>query len=431
MPKELALLAFSKRGGRSRCRSIITQSSRGEFMPGPLSTIRVLDLTRVLAGPWATQMLADFGAEVIKIEKPGEGDDTRGWGPPFVTNGDGTVGDAAYFQSANRGKLSVCIDMAQPEGQSLIKQLAAVSDVVVENFKVGGLKKYGLDYESLKRINPRLVYCSITGFGQDGPYANRAGYDFMIQGMAGVMSITGETDGNPMKVGVAFSDVFAGLHAVIGIQTALYHRERTGEGQFIDISLLDSQVSVLANQALNYLVGGKVPQRLGNAHPNIVPYQTFKTSDGHINIAVGNDRQFTEYCRITGISVDAKFATNRGRVEHRNELVPLLAPAMKTRTTAQWVEAFEAAAVPCGPINTIDQVFANEQVLARGMQIGLTREDGVQVPGVANPIVFSETPVAYETPAPILGNGTDKVLRNLLKLDPQHVESLKAQGVIS
>jgi crotonobetainyl-CoA:carnitine CoA-transferase CaiB-like acyl-CoA transferase len=400
-------------------------------MPSPLSHIRVLDLTRVLAGPWCTQMLADFGAEVIKIEKPGEGDDTRGWGPPFVSNADGSRGDAAYFQAANRGKQSVAIDMATSEGQSLIKRLAAVSDVVVENFKVGGLQKYGLDYAGLKAINPKIVYCSITGFGQTGPFANRAGYDFMIQGMAGVMSITGEPNGEPMKMGVAFSDIFAGLHAVIGIQAALLHRERTGEGQHIDISLLDTQVSVLANQALNYLVGGKVPQRLGNAHPNIVPYQTFATKDGHIIIAVGNDRQFVEFCRIIGVTVDAKFATNRGRVEGRAELIPQLAPAMLARTTAEWVQAFEAAAVPCGPINTIDQVFANEQVLARGLQLGLTRGDGVQVPGVANPIVFSETPVQYEKAPPKLGDGTAAVLRSVLGLDDDDIGKLIASGVIA
>ena len=269
-------------------------------MSGTLKGLRVLDLTRVLAGPWATQMLADFGADVVKIEKPGEGDDTRGWGPPFLTNPDGSRGDAAYFQSANRGKQSVCIDMATPQGQELLRKLAAQSDVVIENFKVGGLAKYGLDYDSLKTVNPRLIYCSITGFGQTGPFAQRAGYDFMIQGMAGVMSITGSPDGEPMKMGVAFSDVFAGLHAVIGITSALYHRERTGQGQHIDISLLDSQVAVLANQSLNYLVGGKVPQRLGNAHPNIVPYQTFETKDGHIIMSIGTDRQYAEYCRIIG-----------------------------------------------------------------------------------------------------------------------------------
>lgn len=402
-------------------------------MAGPLSNIRVLDLTRVLAGPWATQMLADFGAEVIKIEKPGEGDDTRGWGPPFLKNPDGSRGDAAYFQSANRGKWSVAIDMAQPEGQKLIRDLAAKSDVVIENFKTGGLKKYGLDYESLKAVNPRLIYCSITGFGQDGPFANRAGYDFMIQGMAGIMSITGEKEGPPIKMGVAFSDIFAGLHAVTGILAALYHRERGGEGQFIDISLLDSQVAVLANQALNYLVGGKAPGRLGNAHPNIVPYQTFATADGHIIMAVGTDRQYAEYCAIIGapdLAADERFKTNRGRVENREALIPLLRPLMKKRATAEWVEAFEAAAVPCGPINTLDEVFANPQVLARGLQIGLTRDDGLQVPGVANPIVFSETPNVYEKPSPRLGDGTARVLGEILGLGPEALSILRAKKII-
>jgi crotonobetainyl-CoA:carnitine CoA-transferase CaiB-like acyl-CoA transferase len=402
-------------------------------MSGPLTGLRVLDLTRVLAGPWATQTLADFGAEVIKIEKPGAGDDTRGWGPPFITNADGTRGDAAYFQSANRGKWSVCIDMSVAEGQKLIRDLAAKSDIVIENFKVGGLAKYGLDYEALRKINSRLIYCSITGFGQNGPYATRAGYDFMIQGMAGVMSITGEKDGGPIKMGVAFSDVFAGLHAVIGIQAALLHREKTGEGQHIDISLLDSQVAVLANQALNYLVGGKVPGRLGNAHPNIVPYQTFETKDGHIIMAVGNDRQYAEYCTIIGaahLGNDEKYKTNRGRVENRDTLIPLLQPFMKARTTAQWVEAFEAASVPCGPINTIDQVFANSQVMARGMQIGLTRDDGIQVPGVANPIVFSETPLDYDKPSPRLGDGTERILKDVLSLNSGDIANLKKSGAI-
>jgi crotonobetainyl-CoA:carnitine CoA-transferase CaiB-like acyl-CoA transferase len=400
-------------------------------MAGALGGLRVLDLTRVLAGPWASQMMADFGAEVVKIEKPGEGDDTRGWGPPFVKNADGSDGDAAYFQSANRGKQSVCVDFTKPEGASLIKGLAAKSDILIENYKVGGLAKYGLDYASLAAINPRLIYCSITGFGQTGPYANRAGYDFMIQGMAGVMSITGASDGEPMKMGVAFSDVFAGLHAVIGIQAALYAREQTGLGQHIDISLLDSQVSVLANQALNYLVGGKVPGRLGNAHPNIVPYQTFETADGHIIIAVGNDRQFAEFCRIIGVSFDAKFATNRGRVEGRAELIPLLAPPMKTNSTAQWVAAFEAAAVPCGPINTIDQVFENPQVKARGLQLSLFREDGVAVPSVANPIVFSQTPNTYAGPSPELGQNTTDVLDRVLGIGAAEADVLKAKGVIS
>ena len=402
-------------------------------MTGALSNIRVLDLTRVLAGPWATQMLADFGAEVIKIEKPGEGDDTRGWGPPFIRNADGSNGDAAYFLAANRGKQSVCIDMATPEGQKLIRALAEKSDVVIENFKVGGLQKYGLDYASLKLVNPKLVYCSITGFGQDGPYANRAGYDFMIQGMAGSMSITGEPDGQPMKSGVAYADIFTGLHAVIGITAALFHRERTGVGQFLDLALLDSQVAVLANQASNYLVGGKVPGRLGNAHPNIVPYQTFETADGHIIMAVGNDRQFKEYCAIIGVAEladDEHYKTNRGRVENRVALTALLTPPMRARTTSQWVDAFEAASVPCGPINTIAQMFADPQVLSRGLQIGLTREDGVQVPGVANPIRFSETPVDYEKAPPILGDATNSILTRVLGLSDSEIAALNVSGAI-
>ncbi|MEP6827272.1 MAG: CaiB/BaiF CoA-transferase family protein [Aestuariivirga sp.] len=403
-------------------------------MSGALSGLRVLDLTRVLAGPWATQMLADFGAEVIKIERPGEGDDTRGWGPPFVKNADGTDGDAAYFHSANRGKKSVCIDMAKTEGASLIKALATKSDILVENFKVGGLAKYGLDYESLSKLNPRLIYCSITGFGQTGPYAVRAGYDFMIQGMAGVMSITGEPDGEPMKMGVAFSDVFAGLHAMIGIQAALYAREKTGMGQHIDISLLDSQVSVLANQALNYLVSGKIPQRLGNEHPNIVPYQTFATKDGHIIMAVGNDRQYAELCRIIGaahLGSDERFKTNRGRVEHRAELVPALRPFMKARTTSEWTKAFEADAVPCGPINTIDQVFENPQVKARGMLQHLNTPDGRKVPTVASPVVLSKSPVQATSPSPRLGQDTAAVMRDVLGLDAGETEALKLKGILA
>jgi crotonobetainyl-CoA:carnitine CoA-transferase CaiB-like acyl-CoA transferase len=402
-------------------------------MKGALSGLRVLDLTRVLAGPWATQMLADFGAEVIKIEKPGEGDDTRGWGPPFLTNPDGSRGDAAYFQAANRGKHSVCIDMTKSQGQDILRQLAAKSDIVIENFKVGGLKKYGLDYGSLKVVNPRLIYCSITGFGQSGPFANRAGYDFMIQGMAGVMSITGAPEGEPQKIGVAFSDIFAGLHAVIGIQAALFHRERTGEGQHIDISLLDSQVAVLANQALNYLVGGNIPKRLGNAHPNIVPYQTFETADGYIIIAVGSDRQYTEFCNIIGAPElsHAPYNTNRGRVENRGTLIPMLLPFLKTRSTQDWVDAFESAAVPCGPINSIDEVFQNPQVLARGLVKTLERDDGLKVPTVQNPIVFSQTPTEVKRPSPILGKDTSPILQSLLGLNEDEIAGLAKLGVIN
>ena len=406
-------------------------------MAGPLQDIRVLDLTRVLAGPWATQILADFGAEVIKVEKPGEGDDTRGWGPPFVTNPDGSRGDAAYYLSANRGKQSVAIDMAKPEGQKLLRDLAAKSDVVMENFKVGGLKKYGLDYESLKAINPKLIYCSITGFGQTGPYAQRAGYDFMIQGMGGIMSITGQPDGTPgaepVKTGVAFADVFTGLYATIGVLAALHHRHETGEGQYLDLALLDTQVAVLANQALNFLVGGKAPKRLGNAHPNIVPYQTFATEDGHIIIAVGNERQFREFTRIAGVpevATDPRFGTNRDRVENREALIALLVEPMKRRKTAEWIEALEAAAVPCGPINTLDQVFADPQVQARGLSVTLAREDGTPTPGVANPVRFSATPVEYAKAAPRLGDATEAVLGRVLGLKPEDIAKLRDSASI-
>ena len=406
-------------------------------MPGPLSHIRVLDLSRVLAGPWAGQCLADLGAEVIKVEKPGEGDDTRGWGPPFLTQGDGSRGDAAYFLSTNRGKQSVAIDMAHPKGKELIRALAARSDVLIENFKVGGLKKYGLDHESLEAVNPRLVYCSITGFGQTGPYAPRAGYDFMIQGMGGIMSITGQPEGSPgaepMKCGVAFADIFTGLYATIGILAALQHRDRTGEGQHIDLALLDCQVAVLANQALNYLVGGTPPPRLGNAHPNIVPYQSFPTADGHVIIAVGNDRQFRDFCRIAGldgVAEDERFASNRLRVENRGVLVPIVAEAVKQRRTAEWLAALEAAAVPCGPINTIDQVFADEQVKARGMRIDLERPDGTPTPGVANPIRLSQSPIGYGRPAPALGADTDEVLSGVLGLSSGEIAALRQAGAI-
>ena len=406
-------------------------------MAGPLTGLRVLDLTRVLAGPWATQMLADYGADIVKIEKPGEGDDTRGWGPPFLTDPDGSRGDAAYFLAANRGKSSVAIDMATPQGQKLIGDLAAKSDIVIENFKVGGLKKYGLDYAGLKAINPRLIYCSITGFGQTGPYAQRAGYDFMIQAMGGLMSVTGERDdldgGGPQKVGVAVADLFTGLYAVTAILAAVVHQRATGQGQYIDVALLDTQVAMLANLNSNYLVAGKVPGRMGNAHLNIVPYQTFQTADGYMIVAVGNDRQYREFCAIIGVPAlaeDQRFANNRGRVENREVLITLLTAPMLARTTDQWVEAFEAAAVPCGPILQIDQVFANEQVLARGIQIGLTRDDGVRIPGVANPIVFSETAIEYDKAPPRLGDGTEKVLTETLGLSAETIAALRKAGAI-
>jgi crotonobetainyl-CoA:carnitine CoA-transferase CaiB-like acyl-CoA transferase len=406
-------------------------------MPGPLSHIRVLDLSRVLAGPWASQMLADFGAEVIKIERPGEGDDTRSWGPPFISNADGSRGDAAYYLSTNRGKRSLAVDITAEEGQLLIRQIAARSDIVIENFKVGGLKKYGLDYESLKAVKASLIYCSITGFGQDGPYAQRAGYDFMIQGMGGIMSITGQPDGEPgagpVKCGVAFADLFTGLYAVAGILGALVHRDRTGEGQYVDVALLDTQVAVLANQALNYLVSGRSPPRLGNAHPNIVPYQSFATKDGHVIITVGTDRQFREFCRIAGLKElgeDPRFQNNRARVENRDVVVQLISTAMRKRTTQEWVEALEAAAVPCGPINSIDQVFADPQVRHRGMRVELARTDGVKTPGLASPVRLSKTPIAYERPAPSLGADTEEVLSSLLELDQDKIAELRKAGVV-
>jgi glutaryl-CoA transferase len=406
-------------------------------MPGPLSHIRVLDLSRVLAGPWAGQVLADLGAEVIKVERPGEGDDTRGWGPPFITNADGSRGDAAYYLSANRGKKSLAIDMARPDGQTLIRELARESDIVLENFKVGGLKKYGLDYDSLKSVNPRLIYCSITGFGQDGPYANRAGYDFMIQGMGGIMSITGlpdgEPGGGPVKCGVAFADLFTGLYAVIGVLAALAHRERSGEGQHIDIALLDTQVAVLANQALNYLVSGKPPPRLGNAHPNIVPYQSFETRDGHVILTVGTDRQFKEFCRIAGlesVAEDSRFATNRARVQNRQELISIISKAMLRHSTQEWVKALEEVAVPCGPINKIDEVFADTQVRHRGMRVELERADGVKTPGIANPLRLSRTPVGCDRAPPALGADTMEILASILGLDEAKIAALKKAGVV-
>jgi len=416
-------------------------------MSAPLSQIRVLELSRILAGPWAAQTLADLGASVIKVEKPGSGDDTRSWGPPFTKRAsdavDEATGDAAYFLCANRGKRSVTIDFTQPEGQELVRALVRQSDVVIENFKVGGLEKYGLDYASLRADNPGLVYCSITGFGQTGPYRERPGYDFLIQGMSGLMSITGEPDsapgGKPVKVGVAVTDVLTGLYAVIAIQGALAHRANTGEGQQIDISLLDVQAAALANQALNYLVSGHAPGRLGNAHPNIVPYEAFQTSDGYIILAVGNDSQFARFCEVAGrreLADDERFATNPSRVENRGALIPLLGALMRARSSADWLGALEQAGVPCGPINDIEQLFADPQVKARGLQISIPDPDrtaengGTAQPGVASPIQFSQTPIQYELPPPRLGQHTDEVLREELELDAAELKRLRTSGVI-
>ncbi|MBA5777212.1 CoA transferase [Stappia sp. F7233] len=408
-------------------------------MSGPLSHIRVLDLSRVLAGPWATQNLADMGAEVIKIERPGAGDDTRSWGPYYLHDPKGNrTGESAYFLAANRGKKSVAVDISTEEGRRVVVELARRSDVLVENYKVGGLKKYGLDYDSLKAVSPGLIYCSITGFGQDGPYAPRAGYDFMIQAMGGLMSVTGEADdrpgGGPQKAGVALADVMTGLYATIAVTSALVHRERTGEGQYIDMALLDVQVATLANQATSYLVSREVPKRYGNAHMSIVPYQSFATKDGHMILAVGNDTQFARFCEVAGhpeLAHDPRYASNLRRLDHRAELVPLLEEITRTRTTAEWITALEKVGVPCGPINTIEEVFENPQVKARGLELSLPHVDGGTAPGVRSPLRFSATPVSSETAPPALGQHTQEVLENVLGLSADDVAALEVQGAVS
>jgi len=390
-------------------------------LPRALDGVRVLDLSRVLAGPWATQMLADLGAEVIKIERPGVGDDTRAWGPPFTTSTDGSQGDAAYFLCANRGKKSVELDIASPEGAETIRRLATTSDVLVENFKVGGLRKYGLDYASLAEINPRLVYCSITGFGQTGPRAEQAGYDYMIQAMGGLMSITGQPDGapgaEPMKVGVAVVDLATGLYASNAILAALLHARATGQGQHIDIALFDVQAAMLANQATNWFVSGVAPIRMGNAHPNLVPYQPFPCSDGSVVIAVGNDGQFRTLCDVLkagATATDARYATNAGRIENRTGLVAAISAITSDWTMAGLMEVLEAAGVPCGPINTVEQVFAEAQAVHRGLEVEQSRDDlDAPVRTVANPIRMSATPVRYDAPPPALGEATGSVLSSL------------------
>lgn len=405
---------------------------------GALSHIRVLDLTRVLAGPWCAQTLADFGADVIKVERPGAGDDTRHWGPPYLKDADGAdTAEAAYYLAANRNKRSMTVDIATPEGQQIVRELAAQSDVVLENYKVGQLKKYGLDYESLRAVKPDLVYCSVTGFGQTGPYAHRAGYDFIVQGIGGFMSITGERDsepgGGPQKAGVAIADLATGLYSTIAVLAALAHRDRTGEGQYIDMALLDVQVALLANMNTNFLASGKPPVRWGNAHPNIVPYQTFQTSDGWIIVAVGNDGQFRKFVETGGrpeLADDERFAANPSRVRHRDTLVPILAEMVKTRAKADWIGALEAAGVPCGPINELDEVFDNEQVVARGMQVSLPHPCGADVKLVRNPIRMSATPPDARTAPPLLGAQTEEVLREMLGYDDARIAALKAKQAI-
>ncbi|KNZ31092.1 MAG: CoA-transferase [Methylibium sp. NZG] len=419
--------------------------------PLPLAGVRVLDLSRVLAGPWCTQTLADLGADVIKVERPPSvghpsghpgGDDTRGWGPPFLKDRDGAdTGEAAYYLGANRNKRSITVDIAQPAGQALIRSMVSRSDVFVENYKVGDMARYGLDSDSLLALNPALVYCSITGFGQTGPYRDRAGYDYAVQGIGGLMSVTGpsraeiaddQPGGGPQKVGVAVADLFTGMYATVAIQAALRHRDRTGQGQAIDMALLDTQVAMLANLGANYLTTGVAPQRAGNAHQNIVPYQVFEVADGHLILAVGNDSQFVKFCGVAGlrdIPADPRFARNAERVRHRTTLVPLLAAVMKTRTRADWLAALEAAKVPCGPINDLAEVFADPQVRARGMTAEMPHPLAGTVRVVASPIRLSATPVQYRRAPPLMGQHTDEVLADL-GLDAAAVASLRASGAV-
>ncbi|MBS7664439.1 CoA transferase [Pseudomonas lalucatii] len=407
-------------------------------MPGALSHIRVLDLSRVLAGPWAGQILADLGAEVVKVERPGSGDDTRHWGPPYLKDAEGeNTGEAAYYLAANRNKQSLTLDFTQAEGQRIVRELASKADILIENFKVGGLAAYGLDYPSLKVLNPRLIYCSITGFGQHGPYAKRAGYDFMIQGLGGLMSLTGRPEGEegagPVKVGVALTDILTGLYSTAAMLAALASREQSGRGQHIDMALLDVQVACLANQAMNYLTTGTPPRRLGNAHPNIVPYQDFPTADGDFILTVGNDGQFRKFCEVAGLPAlagDPRFSTNKARVAHRAELIPLIRQATVFKSTAEWIAQLEAAGVPCGPINDLAQVFADPQVQARGLRVELPHPLAGSVPQVASPIRLSETPVQYRNAPPLLGEHSEQVLRQWLGLDAEQVAALRQAGVV-
>ena len=407
-------------------------------MSSPLSHIRVLELSRILAGPWAGQMLADLGAEIIKVEKPIQGDDTRHWGPPYLDNPqDEMVSESAYFLSANRGKRSITIDIRQQKGQGIIHQLIENCDVLIENFKVGSLEKYHLDFASLSAINPKLIYCSITGFGQDGPYAQRAGYDFLLQGMGGLMSVTGEPDhlpgGGPQKVGVALTDILTGMYATTAIQAAIIEREKSGLGQHIDLALLDVQVACLANQGMNYLVSQDTPKRMGNAHPNIVPYQTFQTSDGFIILTIGNDSQFADFCQVAdcqSLIQDPIFATNQARVRNRAVVVEKLVDIIKAKNSAFWLQELEIKGVPCGPINDIAQVFDNPQVKHRKMLGELSHPKNGKMPTVKNPINFSRTPIVYNQAPPNLGEHTEDVLTELLGFDTDNIRKLRQSKII-
>ena len=407
-------------------------------MAGPLSHIRVLDLSRVLAGPWAGQNLADLGAEVIKVERPGSGDDSRAFGPPWLKDKDGRdTQDSAYYTSANRGKKSITINIGKPEGQKLVRELARISDVLVENYKFGDLARYRLAYEDIRKINPRLVYCSVTGFGQSGPYRERPGYDFMIQGMGGMMRVTGEPDdapgGGPQCAGVPVADIITGMYASIAICAALAHREKSGVGQHLDLALLDSQIALLAYQNSNYFATGSPPKRIGNLHPNIVPYQPFRTQDGRVILACGNDNLYCKFCEAAGrpeLAADARFATNGKRVENRAEMTRLLQAIFLTKTTRAWVELLDAAGVPNGPINDVAQVFREPQVKARGVKIELEHPVAGKMPLVASPMRFSGTPLEYELAPPVLGQHTDEILREVLRLSDGEIARLRADGVI-
>jgi crotonobetainyl-CoA:carnitine CoA-transferase CaiB-like acyl-CoA transferase len=403
---------------------------------GPLAGITVLDLTRILAGPFCTQMLGDLGADIIKIERPGSGDDTRRFGPPFLKDDEGndTV-ESAYFMAANRNKRSVAVDISKPEGQALIRRIAQKTHVLVENFKVGNLARYKLGYDDLKDDNPGLVYCSITGFGQTGPYAERPGYDPLIQAMGGFMSVTGEPDGVPMKAGVPIADIMAGMYATVAINAALRSREVDGKGQYIDVGMLDTQAAWLSIQAMNYLIGGEPPVRLGNGHPNIVPYQVFATADGHIMLTIGNDAQFKRFCDFAGcpeLAEDERFATNGARVGNRDALIPAMEPVLAARPTLEWLTELERLTIGCGPINTVDQVFADPHVRDRGMVINMPHDavGGRDVPLVANPLRLSETPVSYRHTPPVLGADTEDVLRSVLELDDAELDGLRSAGII-
>ncbi len=407
-------------------------------MTSPLSHLRVLDMSRILAGPWAAQTLADLGAEVIKIERPGSGDDTRSWGPPFIKDPDGNeTRESAYFMSTNRGKKSLALDISKPQGQAVIRKLAAKSDILIENYKVGGLAAYGLGYEDLSRVNPGLIYCSITGFGQTGPFSSRAGYDFLIQAMGGLMSVTGEPDGKPgagpQKIGVALTDILTGLYMTIAALGAIAKRDTTGEGCHVDMALLDVTTATMANQALNFLVTGDAPGRMGNAHPNIVPYEAFEASDMYLIVAVGNDGQFARFVEVAGqpdLATDARFANNVARVDNREVLIPIIQDFMKERTGADWIDALEKVGVPCGPINNMEQVFAHPQIQHRGLQMELDHPLAGTVPQVANPIKFVGQPHIYQGAPPTLGQHSKSVLSGILDMSEEEIAALKSAGIV-